>query len=105
PGTSCVNPCPAPCGARTRTRVRTLRRRLFPVLAKIGDETCGAGGLARLADVASVQDQPVVGVHLELVRRYAHELVLEGAHVRARRDTGPVRDAEDVSVDRDRWLA
>src|SRR5947207_5949510 len=88
--------------SRCRTWVPTLRRRLLPVLAKIGDETRRAGRLTRLADVTSVQDQPVVGVVLELVRRHAHELVLDDAYVSARCDAGPIRDAEDVRVDGDR---
>ena len=35
----------------------------------------------------------------------SHELVLDRAHCAAGREAGPVRDAKDVRVDRDRRLA
>ncbi len=47
----------------------------------------------------------MVRVLLELVGRHAHELVLDGAHVGAGRETDAIGDAEDVRVDRDRRFA
>jgi len=41
----------------------------------------------------------------ELIRHHLHQLLLDRQHVLARRETGAVRDAKDMRVDRDRRLA
>ncbi len=56
---------------------RWRRRCLVRVAADVGDEAAPAFGLARLADVAAVQDQPVVGVELVLLRHDALEARLD----------------------------
>ncbi len=61
--------------------------------------------LARHADIAPVQDQPVVRILAELFRRRLEQAVLDFAHCPARREPGAVRHAEDVRVDCDRRLA
>src|SRR4051812_40930282 len=78
---------------------------LLPVLAQVADDAFRASGLARRADVASVQDQPMVRVLLEFGLGEFHEPVLHGPRVLARRDARAVGDAEDVRVDRDGRLA
>ena len=65
---------------------------------------CGHLG-ARLADVAAVQDQPVVRVLREFRRRDLDQAVLDFAHVAPGREPGAVRDPEDVRVHGDRRLA
>ena len=60
---------------------------------------------ARQADVAAVQDQPVVRV-VQVLRRHALEqLQLDRQRRLARRQAGAVGDAEHVRVDRQRRLA
>ena len=62
--------------------------------------------LARLADVAPVQDQPVVRVACGIpAARPSSILSSTGAHRLARRKAGAVGDAEDVRIDRDRLRA
>src|SRR5262249_7710187 len=70
-------------------------------LAEVGDQALLAQGPPRQADVAPVQNQPVVGMALVFRRHHAVELELdlEG------RLAGAVTDAEDVGVDRDGGLA
>src|SRR5688572_28901333 len=74
-------------------------------LAQVADHAFRAARLARDADVAPVQDEPVVRVLLELVRGELQQLLLDFLRVLARREPGAVRDAEDVRVHRDRRLA
>src|SRR5690606_4939462 len=78
------------------------RRRLVLVLAQVGDDAFGALRLPRLAHVAAVQDQPVMGVDQEFLRHHAHELLFHLQHGLARGEAGAVGDAEDVGVDRHR---
>ena len=61
--------------------------------------------LARLADVAAMQDQPVVGVAQEAGGDHLHELVLHLPRRLARGDAEPVGDAEDMGVDGQRRFA
>src|SRR5437773_10222440 len=82
-----------------------LRRRLVPVLAEVPDDAGGTGRLTCGADVAPVQDQPVVGVLAELGRRIGDERVLDFARRVARREPGAIGNTEDVCVDRDLRLA
>src|SRR5215831_20439581 len=79
--------------------------RLVLVLAEVGDHALRAVRLARRADVAPVQDQPVVRVVPEFLRREFDQLALHLFDIGARREPGAVRHAEDVRVDRDRRLA
>src|SRR3954466_6050326 len=90
--------------SRTCSRVG-LNTRLLPELAKIADQALGAAGLPRDADIAPVQDQPVVRVLQELGRRELEELQLDFQRVLAGRQLGAVCDAEDVRIDRHRGLA
>jgi hypothetical protein len=54
---------------------------------------------ARLADIAAVQDQPVMRVAHVLRRNHAHPAQLDLERRLARRQAGAVGDAEDVRVD------
>ena len=79
--------------------------RLFRPAAQIVDQTFLAQRPPRQAGVAAVQDQPVVGVALVLVGHHLLEVHLDLERRLAGRQPGPVADAEDVRVDRDRRLA
>ena len=92
-----VRPCALRCGggvfvARSRSR-------------RVADRALGALRRARDADVAAVQDQPVMRVLPELVRHDLHQPRLDLERVLAGRESRAVRDAEDVRVDGDRRLA
>src|SRR5438552_13117321 len=78
---------------------------LFPVFAQVADQAFGAAGLARDADVAAVQDQPVMRVLKELGRREFHQFLLYLQRVLARGEAGAVGDAKDVRVHRHGRLA
>src|SRR4051794_3193267 len=78
---------------------------LLAVLAKIADQALRAAGLPRGADIAPVQDQPVMRVFQVLGRREFEQPVLDLARLLAGRDASAVRDAEDVRVDRHGRLA
>src|SRR6267378_7102210 len=69
---------------------------LLPILAQVADQAFRAAGLPRRADVAAVQDQPVMRVLQVLRRRELEEPVFDLARVLAGRDAGAVRDAEDM---------
>src|SRR6185437_14874046 len=73
--------------------------------AKIDEHASAAQRLPGQADVAAVQDQPMMGVDEEPVRDDAHESLLDLARRFAGRDGEPVGDAEDVGVDGQRRLA
>ena len=79
--------------------------RLAGILALLRDRAVRAVGLARLADVAAEQDQPVVGVLAEAGGRRGDEAVLHGAGRLARGESRAIGDAEDVRVDGDRRCA
>src|SRR3546814_7369178 len=59
---------PIVCGSRSEDKSPANLDRLRPVAAQVGDEAARAFRRARLADVAPVQDQPVMGV-LEVDRK------------------------------------
>src|SRR5207247_8144075 len=59
---------------------------------------------ARLAYVASVKDQPMVGVVAKLLGRELEQLSLDLFRSFARRESRTIGDAEYVGVDRDGWL-
>src|SRR5258708_39911931 len=73
---------------------------LLPELAEIADQALRTAGLVRGADVAAVQDQPVVRVVQEFGRGKFHQPVLHLARVLAGREPGAVGAAEDVRIDR-----
>src|SRR5712692_5213164 len=79
--------------------------RFFPKFAQIPDDAVWAGGLSRLADVAPVQDQPVVRVLAEALGNELEELVLDLPHVLARREAGAVGDSKDMRVHRNGRMA
>ena len=62
-------------------------------------------GSARLADIAPVQDQPVMRAEQELGRDAAHQPVLHCARIGPGREAGAVADAEDMRVHGERRLA
>src|SRR5262245_34605852 len=67
--------------------------------ALVADDALRAAGLAREADIAAVQDQPVVRIHQVLGRRELEQLLFHFQRVLARREPGAVGDAENVCVD------
>src|SRR5579863_3122864 len=77
---------------------------LATILAKIIDDTGGAGRIARLAGVAPVQDQPVMRVLQELARHDLQELILHRPWGLARDEADAVGDTEYVGVHRDGGL-
>src|SRR5438105_579029 len=82
-----------------------LRRGLRPELAQIADQAARAAGLAREADVAAVQDQPVMRVLQEFGRRELEQFLFDLERILPRCDSRAIGDAEDVRVDRDGGLA
>src|SRR5438132_7365316 len=71
---------------------------LLAVLAEVADQALGASRLPRGADVAAVEDEPVMRVLQVLGRRELHQPLLHLARIFAGRDAGAVRDAEDMRV-------
>jgi hypothetical protein len=69
------------------------------------DEAARAFGLACLADVAPVQNQPMMGVTLEAVGDRALERLLDFIRILSGRQAGAIRNAKNMRVDRDRRLA
>ena len=59
----------------------------------------------RLADVAAVQDEPVVGVEQKFFGHDAHQFIFYFAHVFAGGEVHAVADAKDVGVDGHHGLA
>src|SRR6185312_1736013 len=80
------------------------RRRLRFEPAPLGDDAVIALGDARLADVAAVEDQPVMGVEQVFFRHHLEQSLLHLDRRLAGREAGAVADAEEVRVDGDRWL-
>jgi len=72
---------------------------LFRRLAEVGDDAVLAFGLPRLAGVAPMQDQPVVGVVEVLVGDHLQETLLDLVRCLARRHQQAVADAEDMRID------
>ena len=83
----------------------TWLRRLFRPAAEVRDRATPALRLQRFADVAPVQDQPMMRVKLIGRRDDPLEPVLDGAHSLAGRQRNAVGDAEDMGIDGDRRLA
>src|SRR5436190_12201865 len=91
--------------SRTWSRVGLYILRLPPELAQVADQALRALGLPRHADVAAVQDQPVVRILEELGRRELEQLELHFKRILPRRDTRAVGDTEDMRVHRHGLLA
>src|SRR6185503_17354362 len=74
-------------------------------LAEVGNQAPLAQRATRNADIAAVQNQPMVG--MEPVLRWHHliELHLDLEGCLAGRHAGPVTYAEDVGIDRNRGFA
>src|SRR3982750_3335196 len=91
----------APRGRPVLTWFVFRRRRLGLVAAEVADHAAPAFGLARLADVAPVEDQQMMGNAPPGLRRLALKDRLDLFDRLGRREAGAVGDAEDVSVDRE----
>src|SRR5215831_1922347 len=78
---------------------------LGAVAAEIGDDAIGTVGLARLAHIAAVQDQPVMSIALVFGRRDRLERGLDRQRRLPRGESGAIGHPENVRVDRDRRLA
>src|SRR3546814_8063685 len=81
------------------------RRCLWFERAEIGNDASPALGTARLADIAAVEDQPVVGVTAIGAGRDPLERILDLARGPAAGEPGAVGNAKDMGVDRDGFLA
>ena len=88
-----------------RSLIQNRRRRLRPVLAERLDRAMPAFRPARLAHIAAMQDQPVMGVLLELVGDEFLQRRFDRAHVLAGRESGAIRDAKDMRIDGDGRMA
>src|ERR1044071_2068495 len=73
-------------------------------LTKIGDQTLLAERPTRHADVAPMQNQPVMSMALIFRRHHTVELHLHFQWRLAGGDTGSIADTEDMGVDGNRWL-
>jgi CysZ protein len=69
------------------------------------NETAWAFRPARLADIAAVQDQPMMGMALALRRHHGVEHLLDLGRGLAGSEAGPVADPEQMGVDGDGRLA
>ena len=58
-----------------------------------------AVGFSSFAGVAAMEDEPVVGVVLEWRGDIVFDSAFDGVDVLARRDAGPISDAENMGVD------
>src|SRR2546428_3489930 len=91
-----------------RAETRRDARRSFglrPEFAQIADQAVRTAGLACQADVAPMQDQPMVRVLQVFWRGEFEQPLLDLQRILARSDAGAVGDAKDVRVDRHRRLA
>src|SRR5262245_57010802 len=80
-------------------------RRLLLEAANVANETTRTVRPARLADIAAVQDQPMMGMALALRRHHRLEHALDFGGGLAGSETGAVADPEDMGVDGDGGLA
>jgi hypothetical protein len=90
-----------PLSVGAQGRLVAGRRGLGPVAADVGDDAAPAFGLPRLADVAAVEDQQMMGLAPVRSRRRGVEPALDLEDVLAGREAGSVADPEDVGVDRE----
>jgi len=73
-------------------------------LAKVFDDARSAARFARHTHISTVQYQPVVRIHFEFIGNELEKFILYLANVFAGGDFCPVRDAKDMSVNRDSWM-
>ena len=78
--------------------------RLGAIGAQVLDRAAPAFGSPRLADIAAVQDQPVMGMDAERRGRRLVQLEFDRQHRLALGQPGAVADAEDMRVDREGLL-
>src|SRR3954452_17125401 len=78
---------------------RRHQHRLPRPFAEVGDRALLAQRATGDADVAAVQDQPVVGVALVFVWHYGIELLFDLKRRLAGGEPGTVADAKNVSID------
>ena len=74
-------------------------------LAKVADDAGRALRLARFAMIASVQDQPMVGMQLKIRRNIVFDGAFYRVDILARCNAGPVAHAKDMGVHSLRRLA
>src|SRR5271166_2089417 len=77
------------------------RRRLVVVHTDVVEDARRAKRFSRLADVAAMQNQPMMGVAQEALRNDLHEFVLDRARRLTGSDAEPVGHSEDVRVHRE----
>src|ERR1700674_5978427 len=85
----------------TTLRLRRRSDRLVTEFAEVDDDAFPTTGQPRLAEVTPVQNQPVMRVVPEFVRRELDQLALDFFRGLARRQTGAIGDTEDMGVDGD----
>src|SRR5579859_934709 len=79
--------------------------RLGLELAQVTNQAGRARGTRSLANVAPMQDEPVVRVAAEFLGHEFQQALFHLDHVGSGRDAGAIGDAEDVRIHRDRVLA
>src|SRR6202165_1385885 len=82
----------------TTFALRRRSNRLVTEFAEVDDDAFPATGQPRLTDVAPVQNQPVMRIVPEFVRRELDQLALDLFRGLALRQTGAVGDAEDMGI-------
>src|SRR5437870_3210461 len=90
---------------KSRKNPGSETRRLPLEQTEVAHHAAWALGRARLAGIAAVQDQPVMGVQAVFLGYALQKLELDLERVLAGRQAGTVADAEDVGVDGDGGLA
>src|SRR5688500_5008472 len=86
--------------SRTSSRLGLNILGFWPELAQVADQALRAAGLARKANVAPVQDQPVVGVLQVLRRGELQQPLFDRQRILSRRKPGAIGNAEDMRIDR-----
>ena len=74
-------------------------------LANVDNLATVAIGFAGLANISTVEDEPVMGVEHKLLGHESHQCFFDLKRVFAGCETGSVRDAENMSIDSHGWLA
>src|SRR5436190_24337169 len=78
--------------------------RLAGKFADVGNQAFFAQWPARQAYIASVQDEPMVGMTPIGVRHDLKQFFFNGTRCLAGRKSGAIADPEDMRVDRQRWF-
>ena len=73
--------------------------------AQVPDDAFGTIGGARLANISTVQDQPVMRVEQELLRNALHQFTLDDQRCLAYGETGSVTYTENMRIHGHRGLA